>query len=311
MPTAGQISALKAAARAIPLNSPPVRVTDFISGHFQLNPVQQADLVTTGFAGATLAMWVAYITEERKVILDRECALPPFVVYTDALGADQISGLQPYLTTRGKSPQFVTRIGLHNQIRSALIGLAQGHHLEAIGAAILNGLSVSGRATRGSGDQGIDFIGRRTLVPIDPAFINGSLPEIRALPGDNAFVLGSSKAPRSSATTRPLLSPHYVRELIGGWTIQRSQAGLWREQGIKMMSPVQMVLLTTYQLSADAKRLCNIVGVQLWTLPELISLVCEAAPNNVFQNAAGAPRIMTAAFRTWWMAHHNNRLAVP
>lgn len=311
MPTANQISALKAAARAILLDSQPVRLTEFIAAHFQLNAVQQADLVTTGFAGATLAEWIAHITDERTIILDKECALPSFVVYKDQFGIDQIGGLQPYLTQKGKGPHFVERIALHGQIRTALIRLTQGHHLEAVGAAILDGLAVSSRATRGAGDQGIDFIGRRTLIALDPVFTHGSLPEIRALPGENAFVLGSSKAPETRSNNRPLLSPHYIRELIGGWTIQRSQAGLWREQGIKMLSPVQMVLITTYRVSADGKRLCNTIGVQLWTLPELISLICEAAPNDVFGNNAGTLQFISARFRAWWTIHHNNRLAVP
>lgn len=310
MPTANQISGLKAAARAILLDAQPLRVSDFIAAHFQLNAIQQADLVTTGFAGATLAEWIAYITDERTIILDRECSLPCFVVYRDQLGVDHIGGLQPYLRHKGKTTQFIERITRHREIRTALISLTEGHHLEAVGAAILNGLAISSRATRGSGDQGIDFIGRRALITLDPVFAHGSFPEVRALPGENAFVLGSSKAPETRSNNRPLLSPHYIRELIGGWTIQRSQAGLWREQGIKMMSPVQMVLVTTYRVSADGKRLCNTVGVQLWTLPELISLVCDAAPNDVFENNAGAVRFVPARFRIWWMAHHNNRLTV-
>ena len=314
MPVAAQITAIKAAAAALALDAPAERVTTFFATQFSLNTTQQADLVTTGYDGATLAEWTAYLTEQRQDLLDSQGVIPTYVVYQDVYAVDQIAGLKTYLDYRSTGAdsaetKISARIAFHAEVRAAISGLRQSHHLEAVGAAILHGLAVGGKATKGSGDQGIDFIGNKALIELEAAFRSGSMPKVRSFPGDRTFVLGSSKAARNGK--RPLLSPVAVRELVGGWLIQRSQAGLWREQGIHLLSPVQMVLLTTYRLSDDAKRLCNTIGIQVWNIPETIALVCLSAAPNVFNEDVGPSKFMAANFRAWWYAFQTNRLPAP
>ncbi len=314
MPADAQINALKAVANGLALTAPPQRVTDFIASRFGLNATQLADLVTTGFDGASLAEWTAYLTQQRQELLDIQGIVPSYVIYSDVHGVDQMAGLKTYLAYRNADPNSAeaklgARIEFHGQIRSAISALKQGHHLEAVGAAILTGLAVRGKATKGSGDQGIDFIGKKSLIELEAAFRSGGIPKVRSFPGDSTFVLGSSKAARNG--NRPVLSPVAVRELVGGWLIQRSQAGLWREQGIQLLSPIQMVLLTTYRLSDDAKRLCNALGVQVWNFPETIALVCLSAPASVFNEDVGTPQFLPDKFRAWWNEFQCDRLAAP
>jgi hypothetical protein len=143
-----------------------------------------------------------------------------------------------------------------------------------------------GEATRGSGDQGIDAIGWKQLVLIEPSFSDGDIRPNEVLPGEKVFLFASSKAFTISRRNPPLIKPAHIRELVGGWAIQRSSVGKWRSVGIRMLTPVQMILVTTYRLSLDAKAECRELGVQVWGIPELIYLICIAAPNTVFNPAA-------------------------
>ena len=303
MPSAAQIGALKAAAEAVPLDGPVQRLTNFFAGHFNLNAVQQADLITVGFDGATLAEWTAHLTRHREELLDSQGAIPSYVIYSDVHRTNQIAGLKTYLTAHRGEARLAQRIEFHDSIRTALHGLTQGHYLEAVGAAILAGLRLRSRATAGSGDQGIDFFGSKPLIELDPAFRTAGMQ--MPFPGQSTFVLGSSK--KAARPSRPLLNPAHVRELVGGWLIQRSREGLWRAQGIQMLSPVQMVLLTTYRLSPDAKQLCNSIGIQVWNLPETVAFVCMTAPDNLFNGQGGAPLFSPTEFNTWWTTFHTSR----
>jgi hypothetical protein len=307
MPTPAQTNALRLAARQLTQNQPAQRISDFVGGVLGLNATQQADLVVTGFQGDSLADLVGLITKQREDFLDINGIIPTYVVYTDVHGVRQIAGIRTYLTEQNGNARLLERIVFHDEIRSALRALARGHYLEAVGAAILNGLSLASAATRGANDQGIDFIGRKPLIPINPVFIDGSVEPLQEHPGDKTFVLGSSKATRARGAARPVLPPAFIRELIGGWIIQRSEVRLWSEQGIKLLSPIQMVLLTTYRLSPDSKLLCNTLGVQIWNLPELVALVCLSAPDAVFNDATGS-HFIRPAFRRWWWERHTNRL---
>lgn len=79
------------------------------------------------------------------------------------------------------------------------------------------------------------------------------------------------------------ISPAHIRELIGGWLIQRSDAGIWRQAAnIKMLSAIQLLLVTTYRLSDESLSLCRDLGVAVWGIPELIYLICKHSPDSVF-----------------------------
>jgi hypothetical protein len=105
----------------------------------------------------------------------------------------------------------------------------------------------------------------------------------------------------------PLLQPAHIREVAGGWVIQRTSTGIWQKVGIRMLSPVQMILVTTYRLSDASKSECRELGIQVWGLPELIYLVCLSAPADVFDSSKGYA-FSARGFGAWWRTHHRNRL---
>src|SRR5439155_15438185 len=106
------------------------------------------------------------------------------------------------------------------------------------------------------------------LVLIDPSFSEGDLCKPQVLPGDKVFVFASSKAFTDGRQSRPeLINRAHIRELVGGWVIQRSSVAKWQSVGIRMLSPVQMILVTTYRLSPDAKAECRALGVHVWGIP--------------------------------------------
>lgn len=74
-----------------------------------------------------------------------------------------------------------------------------------------------------------------------------------------------------------------------------------------MLSPVQMILVTTYRLSMDAKADCRDLGVQVWGIPELVYLICKWAPDPIFDAAHGYA-FSAASFRSWWKERDRNRL---
>jgi hypothetical protein len=200
------------------------------------------------------------------------------------------------------------RLAHHREIRTALRRMRNGHDLEALAAAIMKSKCGYGEATRGSGDQGIDAIGWKQLVLIEPSFTEGHLSKKQTLPGDRVFLFASSKAFTDGRLGPPeLINPAHIRELVGGWVIQRSSTSKWQSAGVRMLSPVQMVLVTTYRLSLDAKAECSELGVQVWGIPELIYLICDAAPDAVFDTANNYT-FSTRACNAWWKQRDRNRL---
>jgi hypothetical protein len=57
-------------------------------------------------------------------------------------------------------------------------------NLENLAAAIMHIECDYGEATRGSGDQGIDAIGWKQLVLIEPSFSDGDIRVDQVLPGE-------------------------------------------------------------------------------------------------------------------------------
>jgi hypothetical protein len=251
---------------------------------------------------------VAHLTKEREKILRDECQVPEFAVYQDAQSIPHVAGFDTYLATKNLDARMRGRLAHHQAIRTILRRMQRGHNLEALAAAIMNAHCGYGEATRGSGDQGIDAIGWRPLVIIDPCFSEGAFEPETVLPGDKVFLFASSKASTDGGTGAPsLISPAHIRELVGGWTIQRSSVAKWQGVGIRMLTPVQMVLVTTYRLSMEAKAECRTLGVQVWGIPELIYLICLAAPDAVF-DAANNYAFSTPAFNAWWGLRNQSRL---
>ena len=127
-------------------------------------------------------------------------------------------------------------------------------------------------------------------------------------PGQNVLALASSKAVIGQGRGKSkLLDVAHVRELVGGWVIQRSPVGKWKEFGIQTLTPLQMILVTTYRMSINAKSECRILGVQVWGIPELIYLICKFAPDDVFDAAHGYA-FSVPRFREWWTERDRNRL---
>jgi hypothetical protein len=294
-------------ARRLPLDAPAERVEDWLSRILGLNPIQRAEYSPSPDPNALFAIAIAYHTEERERILREDCSIPAFAVYEDSLGVYQIAGLSTYLRTKGHIEEFLGRLDHHKKIRAALRRLERGQHLEAIAAAIMREGCGYGEATQGSADQGIDAIGWKELMIIDSAFSDGSVTASQVLPGEQTFLFASSKAVIGHATKQRLLNPAHIRELVGGWVIQRSTAGLWRQSGIRMLSPVQMILVTTYRLSTDAKAACRELGVQVWGIPELVYLICKLAPATVF-DADNGQAFLADGFRSWWQQRDKDRL---
>lgn len=306
--SAQEVRRIITAARRLPLNAPSVRVEDFMSGILALNPVQRGLYFPDPDPTGLLGIAVAYLTQERERILRDECHVPEFAVYQDANKNRFISGFDTYLATRNIGAKLRGRLLHHRAIRTALRRMQNGNDLEALAAAVMNVQCDYGEATRGSGDQGIDAIGWKQLVLIDPYFSEGDFIKDQVLPGEKVFLFASSKAFTDGNDTPPkLINPAHIRELVGGWVIQRSSVSKWQAVGIRMLSPVQMVLVTTYRLSIDAKSGCRSLGVQIWGIPELIYLICVAAPDSVF-DATNNYVFSGTAFNAWWKLRDQNRL---
>lgn len=296
-----------ASSRALPLTAVPQRVEDFIAGILGWNAIQQGLYFPSPDPDGSLAIAIADLTHARERILRDECIVPTFVIYEDR-GVSQIAGLSSYLELRSHDVRFRERLVQHNAIRDALRRLERGHHLEALAAAILNEGCDRGEATQSSGDQGIDAIGWKELITIEAAFSDGSVSIPQVFPGQSVLALASSKAVIGQGSGKPkLLDVAHVRELVGGWVIQRSPAGKWKEFGIQTLTPVQMILVTTYRMSVNAKSECRILGIQVWGIPELIYLICKFAPDDVFDAAHGYA-FSVPRFRAWWTERDRNRL---
>jgi len=130
-------------------------------------------------------------------------------------------------------------------------------------------------------------------------------------PGNRVYFVASSKAMMDATGEAPLrlISPAHIRELVGSWVIQRSSVGAWAGIGLQMLTPLQLVLVTTYRLSDESQQDCHRLGVQVWGLAELTYLICRYAPPAVFSGPNGA--FSTAEFNVWWKDKDRGRLARP
>jgi hypothetical protein len=175
--------------------------------------------------------------------------------------------------------------------------------LEAITAAILAECCDHSRVTKGSGDQGVDGLAWKAFLPLNHFCCPRVNPEGAQSPfaWEKVVVIASSKAHLGNTDEPELINPAFIRELVGSWIIQRSPVGKWNDSGILPLSPVQLILATTYRISSPAREECRSLGVQIWSLPELTFLVCGFAPDSVFP-PDGLGAFNGHAFRTWWLA---------
>jgi hypothetical protein len=298
-----QISLLKAQAMGLGIGSAPEILNIFIGRILHFSPIERDAILDA----ETLAGAAGELTRQRDDHLDNLLQIPPYVVYADDFGTWHISGLQPFLRNEDVPEKIVSRLANHATIRSTLQNIRKKHDFEVLAAAIMDGLWNFGVATRGSGDQGIDAIGLRELTDIHLALKIGDVSTKVSFPGEHVFIFASSKVTAITKRGKPtVIDPPHIRELIGGWVIQRSEQSAWREFNVKMMSPLQMILVTTYRLSVGSKALCRDIGVQVWGLPQLIFLICAAAPTGVFDAGYNFNNV---EFGRWWRRKRGTRVS--
>jgi hypothetical protein len=292
------------------IDAPVERVEDFVARVLSLNPAERADYFPDPDPDGKSVQIVSCFTQQREEILREKATIPEFVVFSDEQGIIYVSGLLTYLKDVGVDQRTIDRLPNHREIRQALLRLQKGYHLEALAAAILKARCQFASATKGSGDQGVDALGWDNLLPVERSFCAGHLSsDNEPLPGDRVFIIASSKAGSRSNGGKPnVLNPAAVRELVGSWLIQRTQTGIWREHGIQMLSPVQVILVTTHRMSADARLDCHELGIQVWSIPEMIYLICLCAPDYVFDSAFGC-RFASGSLRKWWGPFDHCRLS--
>jgi hypothetical protein len=235
--------------------------------------------------------------------------IPSFALRVRTGHPSEISGIGTALALSGVSPKTATRLTHRETVRNSLRNVERGHNLEAITAAILAACCDSGRVTKGSGDQGVDGLAWKAFLPLNQF----CCPRVNAESAQSPFswekivVIASSKAHLGNTEEPALINPAFIRELVGSWVIQRTPVGKWNGEGILPLSPVQLILATTYRISSPAREECRSLGVQIWSLPELTYLVCEFAPDSVFP-PDGLGAFNGQAFRTWWLAKAATRI---
>jgi hypothetical protein len=303
-----QIAQLRRMAISVALDAAEERLEDFVARELGWTNADRVKFFPTPDPNGYADIIAGYFTSLREDILRDDSTLPSFVVYNKPAGGYQIVGLIPYLQRKIKDARLVSRLRQFALVRKSLLKMRKGHYLEAVAAALLDAQCDYSQATRGSGDQGVDAIAWTNLFDMEKCFLDGACRLNEPLPGEKVFVLVSAKANLGWVKGQPkVINPAHIRDIIGGWVIQRSTVGVWQNQGILMLSPTQMLICTSYRLSEQSKLECRRIGVQVWGLPELIYLVCKYAPDNVF-DAANNYLFDPNQFKQWWKPHHVTRL---
>lgn len=309
-----QLAAVNVAAANLPDDAGAQPLEEFMGTVLALSLVEKASLMPDPDPTGVGSINVSEFTKARDLLISNEGKVPSYVVYKPK-GQSQhfISGIATYLTSvRGDAePAFVERIKSRESIRSALRRLRQGHDLELVAAAVFATACDYGQATAGSGDQGIDAVAWKALLSIDDVFMDGLAGSELVRPGNRVYFVASSKAmmDTTGSASLKLISPAHIRELVGSWVIQRSAVGAWTGLGLQMLTPLQLVLVTTYRLSAESQQDCHKLGVQVWGLPELTYMICKYAPPDVFSGPGGT--FSNTKFSAWWKAMERSRLPRP
>lgn len=260
--------------------------------------------------------WLAWPILPRKQWpeVNAEARIPSAVIYKapdNLLGTSNyfVRGLASFLAANSEDERFITRIKQHDSLRAYLTGLGDGFQLEALAAAVLREEYSDYYATRKSNDQGVDCFASRPILQISSwCSRSDMLPEISKI-GERLHVVASCKANEGNVAnqTPRTINPSQIREVIGAWLIQRADSGMWKQRaGVKFLSPLQLLLVTTYRLSADSYTLCRDMGVAVWGIPELIYLICRFAPDRVF----GQGSFNSVELKRWSDEFDNTRVEV-
>ena len=292
---------LVVAFEGIDVDAKPLALTEFVANNLSLNASERAALLPAvetprdDERRLRLDSVAALLIARREALLHGAGLLPSGVVYeeTDLL-LDQteyyVAGLVDYLKRNGAEERFLGRIRQRSAVRSYAASFRDGYKLEALATGLLGEMLEDCYATQKTFDQGVDAFASDRILEIESWCCNGELLSKVSKVGHKLHVIASCKANLGnvSAGTPDTIPPAHVRELIGAWLIQRSAAGLWhRQAGVKLLSPLQLLLVTTYRLSDESLSLCRELGVAVWGMPEIVYLICRFAPDDVFPAAVG------------------------
>ncbi len=296
---------------ALPIDSGSQLLTDFIAVSLNLNASQKAEICPDADSPAddtkrvVLDRIAASLDARRLKVLKEEAKISNAVLTTkpDAAGGKpeySVMGLLEFLRNSGAQDAFLQRVRLADTIRTYLTGIGDGLKLEAIAAILLKQQYESCRATRRSFDQGVDCFATQPILELESWCCAPDMIATVQKTGEKLHIIASCKANEGNIAggIPSTISPAHTRELIGAWLIQRSDSGMWQKAaGIKLLSPMQLLLVTTYRLSDDTMQLCRNLGVAVWSITELIYLICRSAPSDVF--APGATTINIDRMEAW------------
>lgn len=286
------IKQLLTAAQSLPFDAAPTSLEIFVQNTLSLSAAQAGALAGNASLPSCIELMsqLSYFAERERFSRQN---MPKYCVYEDATGTPHISGLSSRLAAGDF--RFSERLKHHDIIKNEIASITDGHHLEAIGAAIFKSGFGAGIATQSAADEGIDAIGKLTFGKLQDHHESARYGS-RAIDEKIVFLASSKALMQNSRTTT--LSPAAIRELVGASVVQRSASGAWQRQGIRLLTPVQLVLLTTYRLSDKSWRLCRELGLCVWALPELVTLICLVATDDVFDSTTHIFR--QAGFKQWW-----------
>lgn len=294
--TAEHRGKLTAALDGIGLDSPEQSLVAFTTAALNLDATKQAEFFPDFGTSADdpKSVWLGHVAAtleaHRKKLIEEHAKVPASVVLKRPTTAGtqhpySIWGLAAYLGSKNAKPEFVARIRQLEAVRNYLTGIGDGHKLEALAACILRGFCPKSIPTRRGFDQGVDCLAYQDILELERWCCDASVSATADYFGERLHVVASCKANEGNVAggIPATISPAHVRELIGAWLIQRSNSGRWQKpMQIKSLSPMQLLLVTTYRLSDDSMSLCKELGVAVWGVTELIYLICRTAPENVF-----------------------------
>jgi hypothetical protein len=308
----------------LPIDAPLTELAEFATATLSLNVSQAANVFPETASQADddrrvqLERLAASLIARRKQILEKEGRVPNNVICKEMapiFGRPiyNVGGLASYLAENNESEVFVNRIRQHDAIRGYLAGMGDGFKLESLAAVILERIYENCFATRRVFDQGIDCVSTHSILEVQSWCCGDDLLRRLSRIGERVHIVASCKANEGNTAlgTPDTIPPAHVRELIGGWLIQRSDAGMWnRKAGVKLLSPLQLLLATTYRLSDASMSLCRELGVAVWSIPHLVYLLCAHAPASVFPVAGAITSFSEAEMDAWIATTEANRAAV-
>lgn len=319
------LKSIVAAFRALPTTSPEKPLSNFLTEVLSLNPSQIATLLPDQAASPndkrfiTLGKIAGKLESVRKEIIEAETRIPSAVLYSRrnlAGTADEyfVAGLSDFVLKAFGDLQYAKRVEQTERLREYLLKISDPGILESLAAALLSGEYPNCLPTQKTRDQGVDCLASRAILELESWCCAPDKSPTVSTVGESLHVIASCKAMDGSVSntvSSNLLPPAHIRELVGGWLIQRTDSGMWqRLQGIKPLAPVQLLLVTTYRLSDPSLKLCRQIGVSAWGVPQLIARICKSAPETVFPKAHGFA-FQPAAMELWHSAFGITRMKSP